>query len=132
MSTIAPQIVSFTKASSAAADLFETIDRESEIDSLSDSGHVPATCDGVIEIEGIKFVYPARPDVTILHNFTLSVPAHKTTALVGASGSGKSTIIGLLGQLRCPLQCRFSDTSQNAGMTSHMERSTLTASTFGN
>lgn len=102
MSTIAPQIVSFTKASSAAADLFKTIDRESQIDSLSDAGYTPATCDGVIEIEGIRFAYPSRPDVTILDGFTLSAPAHKTTALVGASGSGKSTIIGLLGNSYVP------------------------------
>lgn len=37
-----------------------------------------------------------RPDTRVLDNYPLHVPAGKTTALVGASGSGKSTIIGLL------------------------------------
>jgi ATP-binding cassette, subfamily B (MDR/TAP), member 1 len=42
------------------------------------------------------FAYPSRPDVTVLRNFTLEIEAGTTVALVGASGSGKSTIIQLL------------------------------------
>ncbi|KAJ3962720.1 hypothetical protein N0V92_000512 [Colletotrichum tropicale] len=37
-----------------------------------------------------------RPDTRVLDNYSLHIPAGKTTALVGASGSGKSTIVGLL------------------------------------
>lgn len=44
----------------------------------------------------MRFAYPTRPDVQVLHGLDLDVPANKTTALVGASGSGKSTIFGLL------------------------------------
>jgi ATP-binding cassette subfamily B (MDR/TAP) protein 1 len=97
MTTIAPQIITLTKASSSAEELFRTIDRTSEIDPLSEEGQFPATCEGVIEIKDIAFAYPARPDIPVLKGLTLSAPAHKTTALVGASGSGKSTIIGLIG-----------------------------------
>ncbi|CAO2653774.1 Nn.00g031850.m01.CDS01 [Neocucurbitaria sp. VM-36] len=96
MTSIAPQIITLTKASSSAAELFETIDRKSEIDPLSEEGKVPTTCHGVVEIKNIAFAYPARPDITVLKGLTLSAPANKTTALVGPSGSGKSTIIGLL------------------------------------
>lgn len=96
MSALAPQSMSLTKASASAAELFSTIDRKSEIDPLTNEGKVPTSCIGDIEIENITFAYPARPDTTILKNFTLSAPANKTTAIVGASGSGKSTIIGLL------------------------------------
>lgn len=99
MTTIAPQILTLTKAASSAQELFETIDRKSEIDPLSEEGLIPSACKGVVEIEDITFAYPARPDITVLKGLTLSAPAHKTTALVGASGSGKSTIIGLLGML---------------------------------
>jgi ATP-binding cassette subfamily B (MDR/TAP) protein 1 len=97
MTTIAPQIITLTKASSSAEELFKTIDRQSEIDPLNEEGKVPATCIGSIEIENVDFSYPARPDIKVLKGLSLSAPANKTTALVGASGSGKSTIIGLLG-----------------------------------
>lgn len=96
MTQIAPQILAFTKASSSAEEIFRTIDRQSEIDPLDEGGQVPTTCVGDIRIEGVSFAYPARPDITVLNSLQLSAPANKTTALVGASGSGKSTIIGLL------------------------------------
>jgi ATP-binding cassette subfamily B (MDR/TAP) protein 1 len=89
--------MAITKASSSAEELFKTIDRVSEIDPLSDEGLVPATCKGVIDIIDVSFAYPARPDTTVLKGLCLHAPAHMTTALVGASGSGKSTVIGLLG-----------------------------------
>jgi ATP-binding cassette subfamily B (MDR/TAP) protein 1 len=85
MTSIAPQILALTKASSAAEELFRTIDRQSEIDPLSEEGLVPPTCKGDIEIENITFAYPARPDITVLKGLTLSAPAGKTTAIVGAS-----------------------------------------------
>lgn len=107
MTTIAPQFLAFTKAASSAEELFRTIDRKSEIDPLSDQGHVPASCAGVIEIKDISFAYPSRSDITVLDAFTLSAPAHKTTALVGASGSGKSTIIGLLGTFHTSIELDF-------------------------
>ncbi|KAF1997764.1 P-loop containing nucleoside triphosphate hydrolase protein [Amniculicola lignicola CBS 123094] len=96
MSTIAPAIQAITKASSAAEELFKTIDRPSEIDPLSEEGLVPNECIGHIEVQNLHFAYPARPDIPVLKGLNLSVPANKTTALVGASGSGKSTIVGLL------------------------------------
>lgn len=85
MTSIAPQVLALTKASSSAEELFKTIDRQSEIDPLSEDGAVPSECHGVIEIKDIIFAYPARPDITVLKGLTLSAPANKTTALVGAS-----------------------------------------------
>lgn len=96
MTSIAPQILQVTKASSAAEELFRTIDRPSEIDAMSETGKVPDASIGNIEARDVHFAYPIRPGVKVLEGLTLSIPARKTTALVGASGSGKSTIIGLL------------------------------------
>ncbi|EGE02071.1 multidrug resistance protein [Trichophyton equinum CBS 127.97] len=93
---IAPQIITITKAAAAAEELFRIIDKESAIDSLSTSGLAPEECVGEIKLEGLEFAYPSRPDTKVLNGLDLDVPAGKTTALVGASGSGKSTIIGLL------------------------------------
>ena len=98
MTTISPQIIALSKAASAAQQLFKTIDRNSEIDPLSDDGVIPTTCTGEIHIKDIDFAYPTRPEVPVLKGFSLSIPAKKTTAIVGSSGSGKSTCIGLIGQ----------------------------------
>ena len=47
-------------------------------------------------MEDIKFIYPARPGVTVLQSFDTSVSPGKTLAFVGPSGSGKSTVISLI------------------------------------
>lgn len=96
LTQIAPLIIDVTKASGAADELFKTIDRASDIDSLSDAGKSPGDCNGDIEAQDLHFAYPTRPDVPVLQGLSLHLPANKTTALVGASGSGKSTIVGLL------------------------------------
>jgi ATP-binding cassette subfamily B (MDR/TAP) protein 1 len=49
-----------------------------------------------IVLENVNFCYPIRPDVKVLDNLSLRFPAGKLTAIVGASGSGKSTIVGLI------------------------------------
>ena len=94
--TIFPQIQAYTTASSAAAELFEVLDKPSELDPLSLDGEMPAECHGQIDVENLRFSYPSRPGAAILKGLTLSIPAGKTTALVGPSGCGKSTLVGLL------------------------------------
>ncbi|KAL4913248.1 P-loop containing nucleoside triphosphate hydrolase protein [Aspergillus aurantiobrunneus] len=49
-----------------------------------------------IQINRLSFRYPARPDAPVLQNISVSVPAGSCTAIVGRSGSGKSTIASLL------------------------------------
>ncbi|KAI5370888.1 putative Type 1 protein exporter [Septoria linicola] len=51
---------------------------------------------GDIIFDDLKFCYPSRPDQTILKNITLCLKPGTTTAIVGTSGSGKSTIANLL------------------------------------
>ncbi len=96
INSIYPQFQAFTGASSAAAELFEVLDKPSQLDPLSLNGESPASVSGQIEIQDLKFSYPSRPGVQVLKGLSLSIPAGKTTALVGASGCGKSTLVGLL------------------------------------
>lgn len=49
-----------------------------------------------IAFEQVRFHYPARPDTPALEDFTLTVAAGETVALVGPSGAGKSTVFQLL------------------------------------
>ncbi|KAH0280476.1 multidrug resistance protein 3, partial [Aureobasidium melanogenum] len=93
---VAPQMQVIAKAASSAEELLEVIDRQSLLDPLDNKGQCPESIQGEIELTAVNFAYPARPDVRVLDNFSLSVPANSTIALVGASGSGKSTIVGLM------------------------------------
>lgn len=72
------------------------IDRQSLLDPLDNRGQRPESIQGEIELTAVNFAYPTRPDVRVLDDFSLKVPAKSTIALVGASGSGKSTIVGLM------------------------------------
>ncbi|KAL4876343.1 P-loop containing nucleoside triphosphate hydrolase protein [Aspergillus karnatakaensis] len=49
-----------------------------------------------IVLENVTFAYLSRPTVTVLQNFNARFRKGKTTALVGLSGSGKSTVVALL------------------------------------
>jgi len=76
--------------------LYATIERVPEIDSADTSGDKPEDVKGEITLEHIKFSYPSRPGVVVVKDLSLNFAAGKTAALVGASGSGKSTIISLV------------------------------------
>ncbi|XP_021276536.1 putative ABC transporter B family member 8 [Herrania umbratica] len=86
----------FTEATIAATRIFARIDRTPEIESEDTKGIVLDTIRGDIEFDQVKFIYPSRPDSVVLKDFNLKVEAGKTVALVGASGSGKSTAIALV------------------------------------
>lgn len=96
LTMLAPYSIDFTRAGTAAAQLFVLIDRKSDIDPFATTGDQPEHIEGLIELESVCFAYPTRPGITVLDDFTLRVPAGKVTALVGQSGSGKSTIVGLI------------------------------------
>ncbi len=51
---------------------------------------------GEIEMDGISFAYPTRPEATVLLEFSLQAKAGQRIALVGPSGSGKTTAVSLL------------------------------------
>ncbi|CAN6336918.1 unnamed protein product [Urochloa humidicola] len=84
------------KANDSATSIFSILDRKSQIDSSSEEGSTLANVKGNIDFKHVSFKYPSRPDVQIFTDFTLDIPSGKTVALVGQSGSGKSTAIALL------------------------------------
>ena len=104
LGNVAPNIQAFTTAISAAAKIFNTIDRASPIDPTADSGIKLEHVIGNLRLENVHHIYPSRPEVTVMTDVTLGVPAGKTTALVGASGSGKSTIVGLVERFYDPVE----------------------------
>lgn len=91
----APVLQQFAAARASGARMFAVINRKPEIDTDA-PGEEPEKVDGTIELREVTFSYPARLDVPIFQKFSLTVPAGKTVALVGSSGSGKSTVVGLI------------------------------------
>jgi subfamily B ATP-binding cassette protein MsbA len=76
----------------AAERVFEVLEQENTIDS-KENAIVKNTFDDKVSIENIDFRYGEE---NVLKNFSIEVPKGKTVALVGQSGSGKSTIANLL------------------------------------
>lgn len=80
----------------AAYEIYQIIDKPPSIDSLSETGTKPSTCNGHIEFKNVSLRYPSRPDVQVLQNFNLVIEPGQNIALVGPSGSGKSSIVRLM------------------------------------
>ncbi|KAM1072661.1 hypothetical protein FF1_017892 [Malus domestica] len=91
-----PDLRYFTEAAVAATRIFDRIDRKPLIDGEDTKGVVLDNIRGELEFIDVKFTYPSRPNSMVLKDFNLKVEAGRTIALVGASGSGKSTAIALL------------------------------------
>jgi len=88
---------SLIKSTGAGAKVFNYLDREPVgRHDASDTGTVLPAVRGDISFERVAFRYPSR-DVDVLHDVSFTAPQGKMTALVGASGSGKSTCFHLIG-----------------------------------
>ncbi|CAL5014182.1 unnamed protein product [Urochloa decumbens] len=92
----APSMAAFAKARVAAANIFRVIDHKPAISSPNAAGLQLHSVTGRLEMRAVDFAYPSRPDAPILRGFSLTVPPGKTIALVGTSGSGKSTVVSLI------------------------------------
>ncbi|KAJ6429083.1 hypothetical protein OIU84_020676 [Salix udensis] len=97
---LAPYIL---KRRKSLISVFEIIDREPKIDPDDNSALKPPNVYGSIELKNVDFCYPSRPEVLVLSNFSLKVNGGQTVAVVGVSGSGKSTIISLIERLYDPV-----------------------------
>ncbi len=80
-------------ALSAAERIFALLDAEEESADTADMT-VLENVRGSVEFENVKFGYV--PEKTILHDLSLKVEPGKTIAIVGPTGSGKTTIVSLL------------------------------------
>ena len=103
LGNVAPNLQAFTTGVAAATKIYATIDRNSPLDPESEHGEKLKEFEGTIELKNIKHIYPSRPEVCVMEDVDLVIPAGKTTALVGASGSGKSTIVGLVERFYDPV-----------------------------
>lgn len=84
------------KAKAAARDLKGLFERPVEIDSRSATGLVFPHIDGSVELDNVTFRYQNRPEQIVLDRISLKIGGGKFIAVVGASGSGKTTMISLI------------------------------------
>ena len=98
------QSVSFANRLSVEApklrEFFEVLQTEPQVSQGADSID-PGKVDGAIEFVKVHYAYPGT-DSAAVHDFSLSVKAGQTVALVGPSGAGKSTTLALLCRLFDP------------------------------
>jgi ABC-type multidrug transport system fused ATPase/permease subunit len=92
-----------SKARAAALSIFKLIDRQSLCDATSPDGKAPGNA-GRVVLSDIEFAYPTRKQQTVLRGLSVTLKPGETLALVGASGSGKSTSIGLIERFYEPQQ----------------------------
>lgn len=71
-----------SKAKSAAASVFQILDRKSEIDPSNDSGTILENVKGDIELRHVSFKYPSRPDVQIFRDLSLAIHSGKVQTLI--------------------------------------------------
>ncbi|KAE8718229.1 ABC transporter B family member 15 [Hibiscus syriacus] len=94
----------FVKSSEVVASVFAIFDHRTGIEPDDSNGYLAEEVTGCVEIYDVDFAYPARPNVIILKDFSFTIEAGRSTALVGQSGSGKSTIISLIERFYDPLK----------------------------
>ena len=83
---------------SAAAEIYAAIERTPAIDGTNEfeGEKLGRDYDGSIDLRNVLFAYPSRPRDVIFRNLTLAIDAGTAVALVGPSGSGKSSLSSLL------------------------------------
>ncbi len=60
---------------------------------------VPSSIRGEVEFRHLNFSYPTAPGIQVLHDINLRIPAGSTLAIVGPTGSGKSTMASLIARM---------------------------------
>ncbi|KAF8990854.1 P-loop containing nucleoside triphosphate hydrolase protein [Cyathus striatus] len=103
--TIGSQLMAFTekiaKSIQATNDLNKLL--ELSTDNVDESkGFMRPELVGPISFKDVRFAYPERPEAQVLRSINLNIQEGECVAIVGSSGSGKSTVAALLQRLYEP------------------------------
>ena len=103
---------SVQKAVGATENLLDLLQEEGE--NLISQAEKSFAIDGSLRFEQLVFHYPQRPDINVLKGIDFNLAPNQTLALVGQSGSGKSTIANLILQFYKPTSGSIYFGNQNA------------------
>ena len=98
--SLAPEII---RGGEAVGSVFSILDRSTRIDPDDPDADPVESLRGEIELRHVDFAYPSRPDVMVFKDLNLRIRAGQSQALVGASGSGKSSVIALIERFYDPI-----------------------------
>jgi ATP-binding cassette, subfamily B, multidrug efflux pump len=90
----------FQRGTASMARMLEIIEGEPEFPDESGTS-IPEFIQGALEFRNLTFQYPNSRD-PVLHNINMIIPAGTTLAIVGHTGSGKSTLVNLIPRLFDP------------------------------
>lgn len=91
--SMAPEII---RGGESIRSVFSILNRGTRIDADDPDSESVDSIRGEIELRHVDFTYPSRPEVSIFKDLNLRIRAGQSQALVGASGSGKSSVIALI------------------------------------
>jgi ATP-binding cassette subfamily B protein len=86
-------VQAYARAASAGQRLFEILDAKSPVQEISDARELPRV-QGNVRFDSVGFAYDGG--LPVLHDINLEVESGQVIALLGAPGSGKTTIVNLL------------------------------------
>ncbi|KAG9137652.1 hypothetical protein Leryth_011391 [Lithospermum erythrorhizon] len=94
-----------SKAATAVPDVLDIIKRKPLIENERQKARkIEVSKPFGVEFKKVTFAYPSRPNVLVLRDFSLKIPGGTMVALVGKSGSGKSTVIWMIQRFYDPIQ----------------------------
>src|SRR5690606_30010572 len=106
------QIASIQRALGATDRVFELID--GEVEAIQIEPAKPVASRGEIVFDAVSFSYPSRPGFPVLKDVSFRAASGETVALVGSSGSGKSTIASLILRFYDPVTGRIEIDGRNS------------------
>ncbi|KAI0043061.1 P-loop containing nucleoside triphosphate hydrolase protein [Auriscalpium vulgare] len=102
--SIGSQLMAFTERIAKSVQATRDFNRLLQLPTDTDEsrGTLRPPISGTISFNHVEFSYPERPDVPVLRDVTMDIRDGESVAIVGSSGSGKSTIAALLQRLYEP------------------------------